>query len=392
MDVPGKRQAAIARAVSRALAASEESKQRETLVETVHHFLSILELRLARFRPADFLALRHNHWHIDEGEYRRSFQTPTTTTTTTTTTAKPGEASPPRQGSLGLVAAGNLGYSGSTFLRTADGNYMVKSVDRRFESQFLLRELFAPYVAHAASHEGSLLIRITDILYAPRASLGSLLGVQPRHYMVMENLLRGRPDVQWQTFDLKPTDYFFPERDLVHQRLVPSDVVDRLADEPPRGVDVSSRAALELTDLVAEDTAFLAHHNAVDYSLLFARSRARGRAVREPPSWRTGVLSSDGNWVYRAVLLDFLWARHKLRAKTMAGLVGVFNLLFDKGPMTITTEPFEYRRRFMSMVTDLLSKDDYVADANSPVKTGAVAKGPKRSSAHNPPTLPPVKV
>lgn len=60
-------------------------------------------------------------------------------------------------------------------------------------------------------------------------------------------------------------------------------------------------------------------------------------------------------WVYRAVLLDFFWAKHKLRAKAMTGLIKSFNVLARKGPMSITTDAKEYRTRFLAMVEEILT-------------------------------------
>ncbi|GAB0143229.1 t1pks [Epichloe bromicola] len=59
------------------------------------------------------------------------------------------------------------------------------------------------------------------MLYAPRATVESILGIQPRYYIIMENLLQGLgnssasdEEAKWETNDLKPEDYSFPERDV----------------------------------------------------------------------------------------------------------------------------------------------------------------------------------
>lgn len=167
----------------------------------------------------------------------------------------------------------------------------------------------------------------------------------------------------WETYDLKPDDYFFPERDVTDGRLAPESVKDRLVDTFPDKVRVSAQTKRALVALLGADTRLLADSNAVDYSLFLVRlpgPRARNRDTaaaavsphgcsRASP-WRTGVDSADGQWTYRAVVLDFFWARHKPRARAMTGLVAAFNLLADKGPMSITAQPAEYRARFMRMV------------------------------------------
>lgn len=59
--------------------------------------------------------------------------------------------------------------------------------------------------------------------------------------------------------------------------------------------------------------------------------------------------------MYRAVLLDFFWAKHKLHAMAMTGLIKSFNVFAGKGPMSITTDAKEYRTRFLGMVEGTLT-------------------------------------
>ncbi|OTA06469.1 hypothetical protein A9Z42_0072330 [Trichoderma parareesei] len=215
---------------------------------------------------------------------------------------------------------------------------------------------------------GSLLVRITDLLCVPYPTLGGLLGLEPTHHVVMEHLLYGietdGDTVRYETYDLKPDDYFFPERDLADGRLAPQSIKNRLVDHFPDQIQVSQQATKDLMELLDTDTSFLAESNVLDYSLFLVRYPRSGgslfdvaeisSAERQAGSWRMGVVSADGQWVYRAVLLDFFWARHKFRAKAMAGIVTAFNTWAGYGPMTITTEPFEYQRRFMKMVQKLV--------------------------------------
>jgi len=271
-----------------------------------------------------------------------------------------------------LVPVGDLGYSGSTFFTTPDGRYLVKSLPRRFEHRFFTHDLFGPYVTHMKRHPGSLLVRITDMPYTPQATLGGILGMAPTHHIVMENLLHGKEEASdpdsWETYDLKPDDYFFPERDIADGRLAPQSVKDRLVDDfPGGGVRVDAAMKRQLLDTLDADTRLLADANAVDYSLFLVR--CPGPAATRPstaapvspsPSasedaWRAGVPSSDGRWAYRAIVLDFFWAKHKFHAQAMTGLVSAFNLVANKGPMSITARPDEYRTRFLSMVDNLVS-------------------------------------
>lgn len=70
-------------------------------------------------------------------------------------------------------------------------------------------------------------------------------------------------------------------------------------------------------------------------------------------------------WVYRAVLLDFFWAKQKFQAKAMTGLVKSFNLVARKGPLSITTDVKEYLRRFLGMVEELLKDEGQVRASGS---------------------------
>ncbi|TFB00475.1 hypothetical protein CCMA1212_007571 [Trichoderma ghanense] len=330
-------------------------------------FLSLWHLELMLFRPNDFLALRREVWHITDEAYAQSFQTRN-------------DVSPPEpeeeQRASNLVPMGTLGYSGSTFFKTWDGKFLVKSLDRHFEHQFFMHELLTPYIVHMWENPGSLLVRITDLLCVPYPTLGGLLGLEPTHHVIMEHLLYGidmdGDTTRYETYDLKPHDYFFPERDLANGKLAPQSVKDRLVDHFPDQIRVSQQATKELVALLDTDTKFLAESNVLDYSLFLVRYARSGEsrfdasdpflsgtssAARQADFWRTGVVSADGQWAYRAVLLDFFWARHKFRAKAMAGLVSAFNAWAGYGPMTITTEPFEYQRRFMRMIQKLVGEN-----------------------------------
>lgn len=356
------RSAYISSSILRAVSADHDDANRTSLQAKVFRslvsFFSFFSLPLARYRAADFLDLRHNVWHLDEQEYANSFLL--------AQKAKKGKG---RDSDLKPV--GDLGYSGSTFFTTADGKFLIKSLPRRFEHEFFTHDLFDAYVAHMKSHPHSLLVRITDMVYTSLATLGGILGTAPTHHIIMENLLYGKHTEetdyrkqQWETYDLKPNDYFFPERDIANGKLAPESVKDKLIDEFPDKIRVSASQKQELADLLEADTKLLADNNAVDYSLFLVRypgPNVTDGPRDNPPSvksdahpWRTGMFDADGNWIYRVVVLDFFWAKHKFRAKLMTGLVNSYNTLADQGPMSITADPTEYRERFLNMVEDIM--------------------------------------
>ncbi|KAI0122387.1 SAICAR synthase-like protein [Daldinia grandis] len=286
-----------------------------------------------------------------------------------------------------LMPMGDMGYSGSTFFRTNDGAYLVKSVPRHFEHDFFKNDMLIPYADHMRVNRSSLLVRITNFLESTHKTVGTLLGLAPSHHIVMENILYGQdrkpldgPNPKWESWDLKPTSYFFPERDIAGGALASEATKSKLADEFNDKIRLSEAQATEFQRQIENDTLLLANCNAVDYSLFLVRISASDAPTVEPepliqlegagdestqpvkppftppnpPSWRTGVVSSDGREVYRASILDFFWAKHTIRAKAMTTLVRGYNLIDDRGPMSITTDSEEYRSRFLSMCKELV--------------------------------------
>lgn len=194
----------------------------------------------------------------------------------------------------------------------------------------------------------------------------------------MENILYGeetdsRGD-DWKTWDLKPIDYFYPERDLAGGMLASKDVIDRLVDKFEDKIRVSQQEKDDLLAVLDSDTRLLQSCNVVDYSLFLVRypspspfgdvtdaegnSQSTSRNVKmhaaRSSAWRNGVESADKKWVYRATVLDFFWAKHATQAKLMTGLIKSFNMFAKKGPMSITADAKEYQQRFMGMVEGFL--------------------------------------
>ncbi|KAF2017363.1 SAICAR synthase-like protein [Aaosphaeria arxii CBS 175.79] len=354
----GRRQRLISTSILRAIFRTKTKDTKNPgLLARILAFFSIFQLTLSRYREELFKKLRNETWQIDEEEYTESFRSPSHGKRTD------------------LVAVGDLGYSGSTFFTTPNSKYLLKSLPRQFEQSFFRLRLLDPYVEHMELNETSLLVRITDLLYTPQTTLGAILGAAPSHHIVMENILYGKSSCgkddqkKWETYDLKPNDYFFPERDVMGGRLAPESVKERLIDEFPDKVRVSVDEKEELIAQLSRDTKILQDANAVDYSLFLVRypasmTHADGGDVPVPAgrqsSWRNGVQSQD-KWVYRAVLLDFFWAKDALQAKTLTGLVKAFNFLKvgkDHGPMSITTTSDEYRQRFLKMVDAIVEVPD----------------------------------
>ncbi|KAL3471934.1 hypothetical protein BJX99DRAFT_236444 [Aspergillus californicus] len=331
------RQKAISHSIQKALF---RQSFRWTLIQRILAFFRIYYLTLIRYEQELFYRLRAEVWDLSEEEYMSSFKSR-------------GKAVP-------LVTMGDLGFSGSTFFRTSNSAFLVKSVPRHFEHSFFREDLLVKYYEFMRNHPESLLVWITDYVYAPYRSIGSILRTSPAHHIIMENVLYGKEEDQdsksWETYDLKPIDYFYPERDLVPDPLVSEDTMSRLADKFEDKVRLTRKNYEAVMRVLGTDTAFLASANIVDYSLFLIRFPASST----PPSmgrktqWRVGVTSADGKWKYRAVVLDFFWAKHTLHAQAMTGAVQVFNVVGRQGPMSITTTAEEYREKFLRMVDEML--------------------------------------
>jgi hypothetical protein len=332
-------------------------------------FFTLFRVRLRRIRDDIFSELRGT-WQIDDYGYRSSFS-----------------------GEEPLEIKGDMGFSGSSFFNTSDGKYLVKSVPRGFEHSFFRDDLLESYSRFMMDNTASLLIRITDFLGWRRVALGGLLGLAPNYHIVMENLLVGRDEAKasgggkWESWDLKPTSYFFPERDIAGGNLTSEATKSKLADHFDDKLVLKREDFDQFTQQLEKDTILLAENLAVDYSLFLIRiplDRPQNPFADDadvdnapqspdyppfapplPPSWRTGVRSSDGKYVYRAAVLDFFWAKHKVQPKLFTLLVKAWNLIDRQGPMSITTTPNEYRERFLNMCTEMveIKEEDDTSDS-----------------------------
>ena len=89
-----------------------------------------------------------------------------------------------------------------------------------------------------------------------------------------------------------------------------------------------------------------------------------------PSSWRTGIESANDQYVYRAAVLDFFWAKHKVYAKAMTGLIKLYNLTDQQGPMSVTTTAPEYRERFLKMCSEIVEVKERSENAGTSVSLG----------------------
>ncbi|KAI1086507.1 SAICAR synthase-like protein [Rostrohypoxylon terebratum] len=368
----------VARSIVYAILTNQEDgkpARKASCLKRVVRFFYLYWLTFRPVRPDLFKALR-GVWQIDEDDYKDSFDIKKQKLKNKKTKIK-----------RVLVPMSDMGYSGSTFFRTGDNCFLVKSIPRHFEHDFFKNDMLLPYADHVRNNRSSLLVRITDFLESTHQSVGVMLGLAPSHHIIMENVLYGKPQeaqenskTKWESWDLKPTSYFFPERDIAGGALASEATKSKLADEFHDKIQLSDAQATQFKRQLESDTLLLANCNAVDYSLFLVRissadtpedepqsplqpGQIDGESVPpaqppfsppNPPSWRTGVASSNGKEVYRAAILDFFWAKHTIHAKVMTGLIRGYNLIDDRGPMSITAESKEYRDRFLNMCGELI--------------------------------------
>lgn len=335
-----RRQSALSKSIRSALFRDPNDFKRTTIGH-IQVVFSIYYIELLRYADILFQRLRNNVWQIDENGYLECFEA-----------------------ADGVKSMGDLGFSGSTFFSTSNSKFLIKSLPRHFEHSFFRRDLLQPYYMHMCTNPDSLLVWITDYVFAPYVTIGSLLRTTPAHHIIMENTLCGKSDDpakdQWETYDLKPVDYFYPERDLVPDPLLNEKIMEKLGDRFEDKLRLSPEDYSDLIRTMRNDTKFLQESNAVDYSLFLVRYPASSTpgVVGRKNRWRVGVPSSDGKWKYRAVLLDFFWARHKLHAQAMTGVVQTFNMIGRQGPMTIMTTAEEYREKFLEMAEAIVEVDE----------------------------------
>lgn len=350
-----RRQSALAKSIQAGLL-RDPDRFKQTAWGHFIAFFTLHRIKLIRFEEQLFTMLRREIWQFNENEYHASFRTTS--------------GQPP------LKLMGDLGYSGSvswfqgtesrylillqTFFGTFDGHYVIKSLPRHFEYTFFQSDLLEPYNDYMREHPDSVLVWITDYLISPYLTLGTTFGCTPAHHIIMENILCGQSDdpagERWETYDLKPIDYFYPERDLLPAPLVSDATLDKLADTFNDKLHLWRKDYEKFIQAMKEDTKFLEDANAVDYSLFLVRMPASSspEVLGRKSPWREGLPSADGKWKYRAVILDFFWARHKLRAQALSGVVQTFNVVSRKGHMSITTTAPDYRQKFLKMVEEMI--------------------------------------
>jgi hypothetical protein len=86
----------------------------------------------------------------------------------------------------------------------------------------------------------------------------------------MENAKEGEG---WEDYDLKPTNYFYPERDFLGGKIASEKTKDKLFDEFEGRIPLHREVCDTLLQQLEEDSKFLCYHKVIDYSLFVLRRR-----------------------------------------------------------------------------------------------------------------------
>ena len=86
----------------------------------------------------------------------------------------------------------------------------------------------------------------------------------------MENAKEGEG---WEDYDLKPTNYFYPERDFLGGKIASEKTKDKLFDEFEGRIPLHREVCDTLLQQLEEDSKFLCDHKVIDYSLFVLRRR-----------------------------------------------------------------------------------------------------------------------
>jgi hypothetical protein len=251
-------------------------------------------------------------WNVDEEEYRRE--------------------------TLGKWSSlGTVGLSGSLFFHSEDNHFLLKSLGRTFENHFLHTHFLPAYFDYALANPGTMINKVFDALYSFDHRFGEWIKASPSHYLVLDNIAFDKKD-DWEMFDLKPTAYLEPYRDLVPERLQLSGVTDVLPASKPLLMSSTSRA--EHLSQIRKDLDFLASLGCVDYSVLVVR----------PPDGRN----------CRLALIDIFWSLREPRAKlTKAASDAVY-----LPQQTVTADAHGYANECFRLVEGAIVTHEMFEDRN----------------------------
>jgi hypothetical protein len=183
----------------------------------------------------------------------------------------------------------------------------------------------------------------TDVLFNFAPRLGRILGTSCSNWLMMENVKEGEG---WEDYDLKPTNYFYPERDFLGGKMTSEKTKDKLFNEFEGRIRLRRAGYDALVQQLEEDSEFLCDLKGIDYSL-FVLGR-RHTPNKEGKFWSFAmlmyvaasgiVIDSNGEWEYKFTVLDLFTSAKMARTKAMK--VGIRAL--GHGDMTITAPVYTH--------------------------------------------------
>jgi hypothetical protein len=129
------RQSQIAKSIIFAILSNEDGlpSRPPSFLSRVFGLFNLYWLAFQLVRADLFSGLRE-FWAIKDQDYRASFGY---------------DEKDKKKKKHALQPMGDMGYSGSTFFRTSDSAYLVKSVPRSFEHNFFKNDMLIPYTDHS---------------------------------------------------------------------------------------------------------------------------------------------------------------------------------------------------------------------------------------------------
>ncbi|KAL0485694.1 phosphatidylinositol 4-phosphate 5-kinase Pip5k1b [Acrasis kona] len=292
-------------------------------------FLRATGVRLSRREVGLFYQLRQKVWNINEDEYVKCFKQDK------------------------LEGGGNLGFSGAAFFFTPNGKrFIVKSLPNEFEWKFFYDDLLVSYFSYMSENRDSLLCRITDALFNLDLRFWNWirLGTASNFLVMQNNLPDFNEDKGCKSYDLKPQDYL--RADL----MVPmSSEQEETMLFHKKGIKLSRQNYDNLITVLTRDCKFLSDKKVVDYSLLLGIYPIECvDKLEQPQNFFSGVISSDGKFVYRISIIDYFFS-HKTAPTIIANVADVIP---GDQEFTFTDKPSSYRQKFLDMVKEYIDVTD----------------------------------
>ncbi|ANB11223.1 1-phosphatidylinositol-4-phosphate 5-kinase [Sugiyamaella lignohabitans] len=217
-----------------------------------------------------------------------------------------------------LTKTKSPGKSGSDFLFTPDGKYIIKTIKRKEHNVIANADFLADYYNHVKAHPGTQLP-----FYLGNYTL--VAGGKKTHFVIMKNLLQKETDL---IYDLKGSSH---DRRAGPRKDNRGRVVFKDLDwtDKHEAISMSQEDRDKLLVQVSKDVGLLKRHNIMDYSLLVGFQSDTRTCEQQPV---IGMIDT---------LCPFSWRK---RAETTAK-----GLFFGRSAVDVV-HPQKYGARFLNFV------------------------------------------